>query len=632
VGAQAQIRADEVVRSMAAAAAAVRLYPPTSEIPTQAVARFVSITKSLTSQLGPVRFVVEPKAFKWGDEVIGENQAYVVALAESLYAHQIGQLIVAPGVDAEEAVAFLRCVGSDPAATREEGGLRAVAVASGVSHLAVIELTLRASTEEGLAGLDLTSAPLDAIGPAVVKSAADWARSAASGEGSDELAETIGGLEAATREMATERIAQALLQLDEKTRAAVLAAALRQDSAGKTMEGMLAVIAGMKPATLARLLTLSAGRTGTDPQSLLPKLELPPEAMRAIELMLRPSPRTESDCGVPSSPDTGGMAAEAMAENEEDDLAIRQAVASVDRHAAATRALSTTLALARRADDPETLAALGDAAAKGLAVGAFPMVREALRLLDEVAPGPEIDVVLTRARQAIAQPEALAEGLARLFEVPQARDAGFIVANAGPPGADALLAELIGATDSRRPALVETARVAPEHVVSAAGRRLRTAGPAEAKTLVALLSDLGDRRAVGALAQALDSGSPEVRTAAIAGLATLDTADAWSSIVSCLTHPDESTARFALSAIRSAGRRQAVPAMLAVLQLKSSGSRNQSLKREIISDMAALGATEALPTLKRMASRRIVFGRGNRELRDVARSAVTDLEKSGSGE
>jgi hypothetical protein len=176
---QAEIRAEEIVRALAVAAAAVRLYPPTSEIPAQTVDRVISVSEAVTTAArSPVRFAIEPKGFKLGDQLFGEGQAQVVGLAEALYAHQIGQLIVAPGVTAEETSAFLRCVGSDPSAVREEGGLRHVMVTAGVAHIAVVELTLRASNEEGLAGLDLTSAPLEVVGPAVLRSAADWARSA----------------------------------------------------------------------------------------------------------------------------------------------------------------------------------------------------------------------------------------------------------------------------------------------------------------------------------------------------------------------------------------------------------------------------------------------------------------------
>jgi nitrous oxide reductase accessory protein NosL len=65
--------------------------------------------------------------------------------------------------------------------------------------------------------------------------------------------------------------------------------------------------------------------------------------------------------------------------------------------------------------------------------------------------------------------------------------------------------------------------------------------------------------------------------------------------------------------------------MLAGLQLHSGGTRNHDLKREIIEDMRRMGATEAVPVLKKIASRRFAFGRKVRELRDLARQAVAEL-------
>jgi hypothetical protein len=98
--------------------------------------------------------------------------------------------------------------------------------------------------------------------------------------------------------------------------------------------------------------------------------------------------------------------------------------------------------------------------------------------------------------------------------------------------------------------------------------------------------------------------------------------------VSSLTHPDEGTARQALAAIRRTGRRRAAPAMIAVLQLHSSGTRNHELKREIIEDVRVMGATEAIPALRKIAGRAFVFGRKARELRDAARRTVADLESA----
>jgi HEAT repeat protein len=623
---QAEIRAEEIVRALAVAAAAVRLYPPTSEIPAQTVDRFVSLSEAVTSAArSPVRFAIEPKSFKLGDQLVGEGQAQVVGLAEMLYAHQIGQLIVAPGITAEETSAFLRCVGSDASAVREEGGLRHVMITAGVAHIAVIELTLRASNEEGLAGLDLTSAPLEVIGPAVLRSAADWARSAASGQGRDELAEVIGGLESAARELAMERVAQALLQLDEQTRGAVLAASVRQDASGQTMEGMLAVIANMRPAQLARLLILAAGRTGGDPNSIMNRLTLPPEAMRALQLLLRPSPRSETESGVPVSIDAEVLAGDA-AESDEDEDALAVAKKTLSADASAVRALVTTSHILERSPTPESVDAIGEALPGAIAAGAFTPARSALALLEGLSNRPDLDTAIARARHALSNPDVLARGAAAFTRTTAARDAAAVFAAAGSAGSDAVLDAWLKVAEAGRDPLEQVARAMPEQIVAAAGRRIRGGDPVAVREIVALLGRLGDRRAVSSLSQALDHESSDVRSAAIAAMAAIDTEESWAAVVSSLTHPNEGTARHALAAIRKAGRRRAVPAMIAVLQLHSSGTRNHELKREIIDDMRIMGAAEALPVLKKIAGRAFVFGRKARELRDAARRAVAELQ------
>ncbi|MDO8914480.1 MAG: HEAT repeat domain-containing protein [Coriobacteriia bacterium] len=624
---QVQLRAEEVVRALAAAAAAVRLYPPTSEIPAQTVQRFVQVSEAVTlAARGPVRFVVEPKAFKLGDQIVAEGQAQVTGLAEMLYAHQVGQLIVAPGLTADETNAFLRCAGSDASAVREEGGLRAVIVQAGVSQLAVIEVTLRASTDEGLAGLDLTSAPLDAIGPAVLRSAASWARSAASGEGRDEIGEVINGLESAARELAAERVAAALLQLDEATRAAVLAAAIRPDAGGRVMEGALSVIANMRPATLARLMTLAAARTGGDAGSIMSKLELGPEAMRALELLLRPSPRTEAESGVPPVIDASAIASDAVAETEDDDEAMAMVLATRDPAGEAVRALATTMCILDRGATAESIESVGEAMPRAVAAGAFPLVRTALAQLDILTDRPELQDAVERARRASAQPEALLEGLLALSDAPKARDAAAVAAAAGVVGAEAVVEAWLLSSEAKRPLLVEIGRAMPEQFIAATGRRIRAGDPVEVRELAGMLGRLGDRRSVSVLSLALDHQAREVRLAAIAALETIDAEESWAAIISALTHPDETTARAALETIRRTGRRRAVPAMLAVLQLRTSGTRNHDLKREIIEDVRTMGATEAIPVLKRIASNRLTFRRKPRELRDAARRAVTDLQ------
>lgn len=619
------IRSDEMVRALSAAAAAVRLYPPTSDIPAQAVAHAVEVCATVTASSGPARFTVEPKSFKLGDQVIGEHTAHVAALAEALYAHQVGNLIVAPGLTESEVNVFLRCASAEPAAVREEGGLRSVLVTAGVTHLAVIELTMRASTEEGLAGIDLTSAPLDVIGPAVVRATADWARSASGGEGVDALAAAIGSLESAARDLASERIAQAMARLDEQTRIAVLAAALRTDSAGRDMDGMLSVIAGMKPATLARLLKLAASRTGTDASTILGRLDLTPDAARAIALLLRPAGAAGVDTGVPARVDAAAIAEDAMEEDALDDARIRAAVEGASPALAAGRALATAISLAGERPGPDALDAVGAAIGPALAGGAFEQVVAAAAMLDAAARDATLEPTVRRARAALVDLASLARACERVHDDATAQAAAPVFALAGATGAEALLSAWAGAEPARRRTLEAVVRADADQVLTVAGRRVRAGDPGEAIAVIGLLGRLGDRRAAPVLAQALDNRNAEVRAAAVESLAQLDTPEAWRVVAGALHHRDEQTASRALYEIRMARARGAVQDLIATLSSPRS-ARSWGFKREVVDCLKDLRAVEAVPALKREAGHIFAFTTKRRMLRQAARDALEAIK------
>src|SRR5665648_712642 len=117
-------RAEELLRLLAAASSAVRLYPPSSPMRTEAVERFVSASND-SSAAYPVQVRVDRGKFWLGETPIGEAQSQIAALSEILHSLQVGQLIVAPGVRDAEAAAFLQILGSDAKAVRAGGGMRA---------------------------------------------------------------------------------------------------------------------------------------------------------------------------------------------------------------------------------------------------------------------------------------------------------------------------------------------------------------------------------------------------------------------------------------------------------------------------------------------------------------------------
>ena len=243
-------RAEEALRMLASAAGAARLYPVASALPAAAVAKFVARSNAIADGRGPLRFSVSAEGFSIGDTEIAAGASQVSALAKALHALQVGQLLIAPGVTEPEAAAFVAVANADPAQVRAHGGARSLLASSHVAHIAVIEVSLRASEEEGLLGIDLLTAPLDDIATELQKSAERWAL--ATGPGDDDVAAAMDRLEAATRDIAMERAVSALMHLDEPTRMRVLGLSLKADGNGQRMSGMLGVIAQMKPAALAR--------------------------------------------------------------------------------------------------------------------------------------------------------------------------------------------------------------------------------------------------------------------------------------------------------------------------------------------------------------------------------------------
>jgi hypothetical protein len=120
--------------------------------------------------------------------------------------------------------------------------------AAGASNIAVIEVSLRTSTEAGLLGVDLINAPLEEVARETLAAAARWHAAAGTDQAFDEVASSIGQLEQATRDLAATRIADAMMRLSEEERVRILLSALATDAARRPMRGMLDVIARMSPA------------------------------------------------------------------------------------------------------------------------------------------------------------------------------------------------------------------------------------------------------------------------------------------------------------------------------------------------------------------------------------------------
>jgi hypothetical protein len=618
-------KVEEVLRLLAAAVNAARLYPASSDLPQQALDRFVTRTNEVTGELGTIRLLVDPHAFRMGETRLSATQNLTVGLAESLHAMQVGQLVIAPDVQAAEAAAFLSVAGRDPREVRASGGPRVALAGAGASNIAVIEVSLRSSTEAGLLGVDLINAPLEEVAQETLAAAARWYAAAGTDAAFDEVAASIEQLEQATHDLASTRIADAMMRLSEEERVKILLSAMTADAAKRPMRGMLDVISRMSPATIARLLRMASARCGARPEMLAVPLELPPEAARELAALLAPSPRTEADCGVPPDPEVEHMAAEALRPGGEADLERLKNAAGQTK---AGKALVTTIAVVRDHADADSIRALGEALAPAARSGALATVREALRTMDALAADPVLAGEAEMARSSLSDPEVLAEVCGKVATDADAAIAGELLSSAGAAGADVLLSHYARAGSGSRSLLRPVLRGMSEQVVGVASRRLRSDDTPTAIGILSALPDLGEHQVLPVVTAALEHLDVEVRRRAVSTLAEMNGPESRRALAKTLGHWDPETRRWTIREVGRVQATEAIPSLVRILEDINMLERNHELKKEVIKCLEAIGSRDALPVLDRWSKRRFVFGRKNKELRFLARRAVERLAAS----
>lgn len=588
--------AEDALRALASAAAAVRLYPPSSPMREEAVRRAADALTTIVAD-EPVRFAVDRERFLLAGTPVGTGRQAIAGLAESLHALQVGQLIVGPGVTADEVSALLDLLAQDAREVRMGGGARSALVAAGVQNVAVVEVSLRASDERGLAGVDLVAAPLSDIAPLLPGACEQWRESARSPHAVDEVSQTLDGVEPAMRDLALSRIAQSLLLLDESTRIRLVQDALVRTPAGQPMEGMLSALAKLPPAALARLLRLAAEERGTRPELLLQEIPLPPVTLREAKALIQPIPESDPLRGVPEHVDPLALAAEAETDDA-DQMSIEALVHAATPADAAERALGACIEVFERQPDPESLAALSEAAGRALRTGAGERLHEAIALVAHAASSPDIAAEASAAARALAR--EIIDAAARADSVQRER-----IARAG--------------------------RQLAEQIVAVASIDLSSDDERRALAAVEMLLAMGDKRLVGLAARGLQHPAAAVRIGTLRALADNATPEAAAAISSAAQRGDEDIRIAAVREVARARLADAMPALIRILSEDAPLRRNHALRLEILSCIARMRYGPARDVVARIAGRRPVRKR-TRELVQRAREVLAVLEQDSSAE
>jgi hypothetical protein len=562
----------------------------------EAIGRAAAAVAAMASD-GPVRLAVDRERFLFDGVPVGEGRPATAALAESLHALQVGQVVIAPGVTAAEVASLVEILSRDARDVRTSGGARAALVAAGAQNLALVEVSLRASEGEGLAGVDLVSAPLDEVAQHVPGACERWRETASTATPHDPVAEALAGVEPAMRDLALARIAQSLLLLDEQTRSRLVQDALQRTPSGAPMEGMLAALATMPPAALARLLRLVADQRGGSAESLLQEIPLPAEVLREVRALLQPVPESDPARGIPASVDVSELAAEAEAD-EADQFTIEALLHGATPASAADRALLASIEVFERKRGTESLQALADASIVALRTGAVERLPDAIALIAQSLAAPDLAETASATARALAG-EAI-DAIPRL-EAAQ-----------------------------REAVLCALARIS-EHVVAAASVELTAGSEARALSAAQVLLGLGDKRLVGVAARALEHPATPVRLGVLRALADSGTPEAAETLARAVRHADPETRMAAVREIARAHVDAAMPALMRVLAEDGPLRRNHELKLEILSTIERARPAGAREAVARVAARR-PFAKKARQVVQRAREVLAALDAEGRDE
>lgn len=137
---------DSAIRGMAAASKSLRLYPPTSPIPKEAVQTALAPLLEFLTTEPSLRLSVVRDGLAAGPQPVGANVPGATELSDVLRHHDVAELEIRPGVNVHELVTFLGALNRRPEEVRSEGGLTALLVGEGVESIRLTRVVLSVAT------------------------------------------------------------------------------------------------------------------------------------------------------------------------------------------------------------------------------------------------------------------------------------------------------------------------------------------------------------------------------------------------------------------------------------------------------------------------------------------------------
>lgn len=692
IGEQSVQLAEGLIKAMSAANRTLRLYPESSPLPLQAVKNFHGLVAGALADKPFLTIGIKRDGFSFQGEPFGGENESLRAFATDLYARQISSLTIRPSVNEHEILEFLKLVSLDAMLVREQGGMAHLLLEQQVSGLMVEEIELR-QVEEALdevtgtamqiaVGLvdDVSRSTVDAVEQFFVSLSSsvpemvNWLRSvslpSADGQGAaDVLSEAVRQLAAsisATTELPQDQalymrnIAEGIMALDERLRLEVVAGKMLPGAAASQV--FAKVLGQFSERELAEILSGSTEQGLGRTQDLVASLSVLGERQEAVfsllEQMLLERGHSHGEVdGLKAALESSPRAQEAQAMAEEVVEILRavseysdtdiQKIEAADRSSSEERtslsALRIRLQLLGEAQNEEAYVRLLDGLGPLLAVlvaqgnvapaadaldwataharsmlKMWPGVTDHLRALSEAAGAQDVvEGLVAHLRVAAADREVHA--VARYLSVLPDSSIEVLV--------DALAEERAMAVRKRLCAVLSGSGRKAVHVL---GNRLSDERWYLVRNVVSVFGMIRDRAALPYLKHTSMHPDARVRAETVRSLGILRDPAGTPLLVLALEDQERAVR---LAAARWLGRMQAVEATPALARmLEGRVATDLELAKVVIQALSQIGDEGAVPVLRRVASKRSLFGRRRtRELRQVAREALTAMEEAGVG-
>ncbi|MBU4555541.1 MAG: hypothetical protein KJ747_01550 [Actinobacteria bacterium] len=641
---------EAVVRGIASAGKALKLYPPTSPIPRQSVD---SATAALSAFLGthPVLSLsVARQGFGWCGQELGIGMVGVSDLADALRDHGVAEVDFLPGASATDLMSFLDMVSKDPKTVREAGGFAALLSAAGIESVRAVDVALTV--------LDLSALPEDGVDDAFLQELATdaeklaaWMAAATAGdprvfgEGLIEIANSAGA-DGMARML--EALATAFMRQTSDSRDVLLGLSFSEGPLREITGGMFGNLADTQLAESladglfgANMLSLSNALTGLPLESRLAEVKAQVQAMlkdgghadkeltfleHMVEVRRQPDPEIAL---IDTEPLYRKVALASAIPAEE--VARLRAETTGARSAADRAGVSTMLALLDQQKDFD----LYCRGLNGLAAMVPRLIQDgeidiAQRVLNElttrearaIQPWPELTDQLRAAITTAVSQQAMAALLRAVTSDPTTLTAAREIARvAGDAAGPAIIAEAI---TNQGEGLKAAEDILGRRVIDLLAAQLPHAQWFQIAPVVARLVSETDPRAQQAIMATAQRTDEQSRREVAAGLA--QGTSPWSARLLAEMTSDSST-EVAIAAVRALGK-ATVPGAAGHLALRLEkldvDNKDFLLCREMIEALARTTDPDADRVLERLAGRKTIIKRGHfAEVQDLARQAVS---------